>query len=132
MSRESNGHASNGNGRPHPRNPAFPTAAAVIARLREVFGPEQNPGDATAGWLIPGAGAGDDLRIRIDRQMPHPIGSGADDDGACVIWVTRPGEPRPERCPIVSLSHLDAFLAMITIARRSAAPVHGNVCPGTS
>jgi hypothetical protein len=112
-------------------SPHFPSAATVIARLREVYGPEGDPSSAIARWVVKGDFPGREVALHIDRKEPVPTGSGADDDGATVIWVTRPGELKPERCPIVTMRHLDAFLALVSVARRSPAPVHGNVCPGT-
>jgi hypothetical protein len=103
----------------------------VICRLREVFGPESEPHAPTAHWIIDGEDRGREVHLHIDRAEPTPTGNGAEDDGAAVVWVARPGERKPERCPIVTLAHLDAFLAMVSIARRSPEPMHGNVCPGT-
>lgn len=83
---------------------------------------------------MPGTAPGLGVAIWMDRAPTpprKPDGSPADDHGAPVIWVTRPGETKPERCPIITMHHLDAFLALVSISRRSPEPVNGNVCPGT-
>jgi hypothetical protein len=104
----------------------------IIARLREVYGPEGDLSSAIARWVVKGDVPGLEVVLILDRKPPTSIGNGAEDDGAPIIWVTRPGELKPERCPIVTMQHLDNFLALVAVACRSPDPVHGNVCPGTN
>jgi hypothetical protein len=99
--------------------------AAVIQRLREVFGPETASGHSTLRWWVAGADADCGVAIWLDTAPVEP-------QKCCVLWVSRPGEAQDERCPINSFEHLDGFLALVSIARRSHTPVHGHVCPGTN
>lgn len=105
------------------RTDVHPSVGAVVARLREVFGEETSVGPNTVRWWVDGAAQDMGVAIRMDTSPPEP-------GEPCVLWVTRPGEAAPERCPIIDMPHLDAFLGLVSIARRSTAPVHGNVCPG--
>ncbi len=101
----------------------YPALGPIIDRLREVYGPEASVGPFMLRWWVKGMVEGLGVAVMIDTT-PHAV------DEPCVIWVTRPGESKPERCPIVTMEHLDAFLVLVTAACRSDAPVHGHVCPG--
>jgi len=104
-------------------DPPYPPVSAIIARLREVFGMEHAVGPTMLRWWIDGDAKATGVAVLIDTITP-PY------DKPSVVWVARPGEAQSERCPIVTLDHLETFLANVSIARHSAAPVHGNVCPG--
>ena len=101
----------------------YPDIGPIIDRLRDVLGPESHASPEMLRWWVEGTTKG--LGVAVTMATIPPA-----DNEPCVIWVTRPGESKPERCPIVTMSHLDAFLALVSIARRTTVPVHGHVCPG--
>jgi hypothetical protein len=124
-----------------PNTPAqpYPPVAAVLSRLREVLGPEtvdsfgkpvgleraSAEGVGMVRWWVAG--------VALDTGVAVRMSTGATEPGEpTVLWVTRPGEAKAERCPIVTMEHLQGFLALLSIARRSPEPVRGHVCPGDS
>ena len=109
-----------------PHAAPYPAVAPIVDRLRQIFGEPGSVGPTMLRWWVEGDGSPakeTGVAILMDTTPPR-------EDAPSVIWVTRPGEVQPERCPIVSMPHLESFLALVSIARHSAAPVHGHVCPG--
>ncbi len=108
---------------PEPHAAPYPPVPPIVDRLRQTFGEPGSVGPTMLRWWVDGDAKEMGVAILIDTTP-------ASADAPSVIWVTRPGEAKPERCPIVSMPHLESFLALVSIARHSAAPVHGHVCPG--
>jgi hypothetical protein len=120
----------------HPDAANNPPLAEIVERLREVFGTETPVGPHMIRWWVPGErrartpDAVDEAAFGVALMIDTTPRSTQSAEDPCVIWVTRPGESQAERCPIVTMGHLEAFLALVSIARRSPAPVHRHVCPG--
>src|SRR5262245_48713905 len=104
---------------------SFPPVLQIMAHLRAVFGPESIAAPEVLRWWIHGdGGSGAGVALWL-RSTPPPSGQPSE------VWVTRPFEDEPERCPVTSLEHLTAFIERVKAATRSPAPrpVHKNVCP---
>lgn len=101
-----------------------PSHSEVVAYLRRAFGRENQSSDSLLRWWIHGNGSRNGVALWLKNEPPE----GGD---CCEVWVTRPDEPKPERCPVTSFGHLDEFIVRVrSVTRESAAiPVHGNVCP---
>jgi hypothetical protein len=101
-----------------------PSHADVVAHLRRAFGPETLRSEAVLRWWVHGNAPDNGVAIWLKTAPP-------DAGECCEVWVTRPAESEPERCPVTGLGHLDEFVARVKRATRARAaiPVHGSVCP---
>lgn len=109
--------------------PPYPTLAQIIAHLTRRLGPPISAGQDLLRWWILPQPAGDGVALWMHR--PSPSGSPPAATRLCEVWATRPFVDERERCPVVSLSHLDEFINRIHAATQPGAPkgVDG-LCPG--
>ena len=104
-----------------------PSHAEVVAHLRQAFGPETLKGEPVLRWWIQGNTPDNGVALWL-KTLPPDAGQ------CCEVWVTRPREDEPERCPVTTLEHLDEFIARVKSATRKveAPPVHGTICPSSA